>query len=1521
MKYFKATTFMLITGAFLMLGFDAAEAQVNSMLNFAGKVTNTDGTEVADGVYDFSFGLYANPAGGTAVWSEDLTAATRFSATIASAAAGATSTVYAYSGATATGTLRLGQYLSTASSSAGALIVDYNTLAGTVTAASGSPLWTAGEAINNRPFVEGGVININLGSVSDISGVDFNQTLYLEITFNSETMQPRKILTSSPQAFDAARIGGKSESELATLAEDEAITGEWSFNNSLSVTGSSTDAVLTVTQNGSGNIMEVKQGTTTCFAVLADGRVQIGDYRFPAAHPSTAGYILKTDVGGNLYWAVDFTGNFGIDGRTLWATSSDESRMYPIDSGYVVVIGNDATTTFDNHKFEVYGTSLFDDILIGDQQELKFYDADSSHYISLRASSTIASNIILTLPIDAGVNNQALITDGNGNLSWGAPANFTYVNPGLAGQMPYYASGGSTLSATSSIFLSPAGYFGIGTATPANLLSVGSAVGSQFMVDASGQVVAGTWLGNAIADTQIASSAYWNTAYNWGDHAQAGYMSTSSGHVLEIAYGGTGQINLNDLIELTTHTAGDYVASTTGSPTITITGTPGEGWAPVFSVTDDSITAGKLAVINNGAGGQVLISDGDGTFSWSDAGASSGWVRYGSAGALAFYETGGIQATGTNLLYWDDSGSRLAIGTTSPSQALTIGATIGSQFLVNSLGVVLDGEWTASPIADAYIASSTYWNLAYFAVTGSSTYWDLAYAERGSQIAGDYLAWDGSQLDVAGVFSTSTGNVLEVAYGGTGSSTWAQYAIPYLTDTDEFGQIKIGTSTYVLAVNASGNGYTWVEASSTGVVLSQEQVDDYTDALINDPDSVHSLISITYDDPNNAMDFEVESDLSQYDNSASAFFSTSTDVLDVSNGGTGKSSWTGYAIPYATTTGFAEITKGSPNQILAVNAGGDGYTWISSGSVGEDELVAIDGGAAAGYIGATSGDGVLRTSSPLSYTDGGAYITLGITSGAIGDTELEYDTGQHLTTASLPTFAGLTLTNFGAGIVIVSGDTFGTTTNNTASWNAAAASSTYYNTAYNIVNSNNANWTAAYASTTVYDSMYASSSFYTWAYNTVNNNYLDWNADFASSTYYNTAYNLVNSKYSNWDAVYASSTYYDADYASSSFYTWAYNTVNDNYSDWDTAFGWGNWSDEDFFSTSTGNVLEVAYGGTGQANLNNLITLGAHTTGNYVSSTTGSDTITITGTPGEGWVPVFSVTGNSIGADQLAVSGDGNAGYVLTSDSDGTFSWSDSSGSGQVAYGAAGSLAFYSSVGIVATGTTLLTWDNSNYYLGIGTTTMSAMLTVGATSSQQFLVNSIGQVVAGTWLGSVIDIAYGGTGATTATSARANLGLSDVHKFGINSTGTVSWLWQSDGDGRGHWVATGTLGLGGTAQKYAKFIGTTTATTDGSFATGTLQGYAAGNAICDYEFPGSFLCRTYDILLSIEQDDISSWAGSAWIAEGPPGFTSNSNDCNGWTSSATSFYGAFWAFDSDGGGMGWLTGCSNSIRLACCAWQ
>ena len=59
-------------------------------------------------------------------------------------------------------------------------------------------------------------------------------------------------------------------------------------------------------------------------------------------------------------------------------------------------------------------------ITLRSQNEIRFGDSDSSHYIGLKADPTIGTSFTLTLPdTDTPVPGYALISDGSGALSWG----------------------------------------------------------------------------------------------------------------------------------------------------------------------------------------------------------------------------------------------------------------------------------------------------------------------------------------------------------------------------------------------------------------------------------------------------------------------------------------------------------------------------------------------------------------------------------------------------------------------------------------------------------------------------------------------------------------------------------------------------------------------------------------------------------------------------------------------------------------------------------------------------------------------------------------------------------------------------------------------------------------------------------------------------------------------------------------------------------------------------------------------
>jgi len=489
-----------------------AKADINPMLNFTGKVTDSNSVAVDDNVYNFSFGLYTTATSGTAFWSEDLTAANMFSAAISGVSIGASSTTYTYASDSNESTLRVGQYLTNASTTEYELITDYDTTANTVTVAT-ITAWTAGEGINNRPRTEGGVVDIDLGSVSDLSSENFNQTLYLQVTFNGEVMQPRKLITAVAQAFNADKLDGYDSSDFANIADDVTITGEWDFANVVDIATSSAITTLTVTQSGTGDIINLFGGTTEVFTITENGYVGIGTTTptvLLTIGSSTPGSIAAT----SSYRSVFIAGDLEVDG-TIYGGVQGTITPGGFIQGSVVFISATGDLEQDNTNF--------------------FWD-DSNNLLGLGTSSP-----------------EMLLTVGSSTPSY-IPTADRYRSAYISGLLEVGGTGTSTIADNFDI-------------------KGDLNVGSSFYVNSSGIVTAGTWQGDTVAiaygGTGTSTFEANSLVYASGDDDIGEILIGTAGYVLAV-YNGVPTWVATSTIGVQGIGAGtaDYVARWTDANTI-----------------------------------------------------------------------------------------------------------------------------------------------------------------------------------------------------------------------------------------------------------------------------------------------------------------------------------------------------------------------------------------------------------------------------------------------------------------------------------------------------------------------------------------------------------------------------------------------------------------------------------------------------------------------------------------------------------------------------------------------------------------------------------------------------------------------------------------------------------------------------------------------------------------------------------------------------------------------------------------
>ena len=123
---------------------------------------------------------------------------------------------------------------------------------------------------------------------------------------------------------------------------------------------------------------------------------------------ATGSFTTKVSgVAGEFSGAVSANEFYG-DGSNLTnlPAASTSVASFTVNQLTVVTVASIASLNVDTN------------ILLKAQGDLRFGDADSSHYVAFQGDGTIASNITWTLPNVDGDANQSLITDGSGALSW-----------------------------------------------------------------------------------------------------------------------------------------------------------------------------------------------------------------------------------------------------------------------------------------------------------------------------------------------------------------------------------------------------------------------------------------------------------------------------------------------------------------------------------------------------------------------------------------------------------------------------------------------------------------------------------------------------------------------------------------------------------------------------------------------------------------------------------------------------------------------------------------------------------------------------------------------------------------------------------------------------------------------------------------------------------------------------------------------------------------------------------------------
>lgn len=203
----------------------------------------------------------------------------------------------------------------------------------------------------------------------------------------------------------------------------------------------------------------MNNGTVTA-SMLSSMGANSGDYlRYNGTNWEPA--AIATSTGGAQYqgsWnASTNTPSLGSmtpsEGDYLVVSNAGTYSSVSFAEGDWVYYDGSSWTKIANYldrKLALTGGTLTGDLVLNTLLKLK----GASNYVTLKASSSLATDLTFTLPTSYGTSGQVLTTDGSGNLSWTTVTTTDGTVTSVSGSGPISVSNGSS---TPSISISQAG--------------------------------------------------------------------------------------------------------------------------------------------------------------------------------------------------------------------------------------------------------------------------------------------------------------------------------------------------------------------------------------------------------------------------------------------------------------------------------------------------------------------------------------------------------------------------------------------------------------------------------------------------------------------------------------------------------------------------------------------------------------------------------------------------------------------------------------------------------------------------------------------------------------------------------------------------------------------------------------------------------------------------------------------------------------------------------------------------------
>ena len=249
---------------------------------------------------------------------------------------------------------------------------------------SGVATISNGNASNNATITINGLANSTTYAAGFGMIVETTSTLHT-YTFHRQTPKATEVTTVAGISGNITTVAGISSNVTSVAGNSSNINSVNSNSTNINTVAGSISNVNTV----AGSITNINTVVTNLAAVNSFANT----YSIADADPSS-----NLNVG-DLYFN----------------TTGNELKVYNGSSWQ-------AGVTATGNLISKSGDTFTGDVILNAQSDLRFADADSTHYIGFQSPSTITSSFTLTLPAtDAAVSGYVLASDGSGTLSWVDP--------------------------------------------------------------------------------------------------------------------------------------------------------------------------------------------------------------------------------------------------------------------------------------------------------------------------------------------------------------------------------------------------------------------------------------------------------------------------------------------------------------------------------------------------------------------------------------------------------------------------------------------------------------------------------------------------------------------------------------------------------------------------------------------------------------------------------------------------------------------------------------------------------------------------------------------------------------------------------------------------------------------------------------------------------------------------------------------------------------------------------------------